>query len=330
MNFVIVTTINDLNENIIKFTKIDNFKTIIIGDVKSSVYEYNNLIFLSFKEQLNLDFLSINNTPENHHSRKNIGYLYAINNDANIIYESDDDTYLNSTDFLKNLKFENNRNISSIGSNTLNIYNFFTRKNIWHRGFDLTKINDNLIYNEDNLSNNIGVWQGLINGDTDVDAIYRLTNKDIEVIFDDNIKLSLNKGTFSPFNTQNTLWRKECFILLYLPVTVNFRFTDILRGYVAQKIMWEYNYLLGFHSPDTFQIRNKHDYFKDFLDEIFMYVNIPKIIKILNEIKLTGECMANDLYLIYEKLYNENIVNKSELISVKNWIEDYNNINNKK
>ena len=329
MNHVIITTINPLNDNIKQFTKIDNFRTIIIGDVKSSVYEYENLIFLSIEDQMHLEYESIKTIPKNHYSRKNIGYLYAIDNNSDIIYESDDDTFIQNVDYIKNIKFNSNKNISSIDSNTINIYKFFTEKNIWHRGFDLTKINDELKYTEDDKFSNIGVWQGLINGDTDVDAIYRLTNKDINIKFEDNIELSLNKGTYSPFNTQNTLWRKECFPLLYLPISVNFRFTDILRGYVAQRIMWEYQYLLGVHSPDVFQIRNHHNYFKDFLDEISMYIAIPKLMDILNNIKLTGKSMTEDLYLIYKGLYDENIVMIDELSSVKNWIKDYEKLNNR-
>ena len=39
--------------------------------------------------------------------------------------------------------------------------------------------------------------------------------------------------TYSPFNSQNTLWRKELLPLAYLPSKVTFRYTDILRGMIA-------------------------------------------------------------------------------------------------
>ena len=61
----------------------------------------------------------------------------------------------------------------------------------------------------------------------------------------------LGTGTMSPFNTQNTLIRKELFALLYLPTYVTFRFTDILRGLVAQPIMWAAGYALGFTAGES-------------------------------------------------------------------------------
>jgi len=323
MNNIVITTINPLNDNIKQFTKVPNFKTIIVGDDKSTIYHYKDLIFLSLDDQLDLKYRSISTTPENHYSRKNIGYLYAMVNGAEVIYESDDDTFINNDNFLKDFKFECNNKINS-SSSIINIYKLFTKENIWHRGFDITKINENIDYKEERYSSSIGVWQGLINRDTDVDAIYRLTNKKVDIKFDEGKEISLNMGLYSPFNTQNTLWRKECFPLMYLPMSVNFRFTDILRGYVAQRIMWEYGYNLGFHSPDTYQIRNKHDYLKDFKDEMSMYLIVPRLIDILNNVKLSGISMTTDLCLVYHKLFDEDIVSKYELLSIKNWVMDLN------
>ena len=51
---------------------------------------------------------------------------------------------------------------------------------------------------------------------------------------------------------------------MYLPAFVSFRFTDILRGYVAQRIMWDYGLRLGFLPPNVFQKRNEHDLMADF------------------------------------------------------------------
>ena len=105
---------------------------------------------------------------------------------------------------------------------------------------------------------------------------------------------------------------------------MDFRFTDILRGYITQRIMWEFNYQLGFHSPNTYQIRNEHDYFKDFLGEISMYQNVPKLIRILNNIDLQGESIQNCLLKIYDLLYVNEIVKENELKNLHNWIKDFN------
>ena len=46
--------------------------------------------------------------------------------------------------------------------------------------------------------------------------------------------MSLGKA-YSPFNSQNTIWFKEIFPLLYLPVSCSMRATDIIRGLVARE-----------------------------------------------------------------------------------------------
>ena len=40
---------------------------------------------------------------------------------------------------------------------------------------------------------------------------------------------------------------------MYLPTFVTFRFTDILRSYVAQPIMWNAGYRLGFTNATVTQ-----------------------------------------------------------------------------
>ena len=50
-----------------------------------------------------------------------------------------------------------------------------------------------------------------------------------------------------------------------------------------------------------------------------MYTSVLNIINnIFDNIKLNGD--KNDLYIIYEKLYENNIVKELELILVKEWL----------
>ena len=54
-----------------------------------------------------------------------------------------------------------------------------------------------------------------------------------------------------------------------LPPGANcFRFTDILRGLVAQPILAAYGYQGGFTGATVVQKNNPHDYMKDFVSEI--------------------------------------------------------------
>ena len=115
----------------------------------------------------------------------------------------------------------------------------------------------------------------------DVDAIYRLINEKINIKFKNIFFVSLGRA-YSPFDSQNTIWIKEIFPVLYLPVSCSMRATDIIRGLVAMKILQNDNKKALFYGTTVFQKRNEHNLFKDFEDEIPIYLNSKKIIEVLN------------------------------------------------
>ena len=87
---------------------------------------------------------------------------------------------------------------------------------------------------QEKVKNLTFLQQGVCEGNPDVDAIYRLTNKKINIKFKDGVKINTNKSLVTT-NSQNTIWFKEVFPLMYLPVTCTMRCTDIWRGLVTQK-----------------------------------------------------------------------------------------------
>ena len=104
----------------------------------------------------------------------------------------------------------------------LNPFAHFGQPTIWPRGFQIDQIS-NTIYNDYILAEKPTsiIQQGVVNGDPDVDAIFRLTksrkNKRFDIKFDDSspsVKIPMFK--FTPFNSQNTLFHYESFWALYL------------------------------------------------------------------------------------------------------------------
>lgn len=322
--YIVITTINKENEAINKFSAMDGWKLILVGDRKGPKEVKNkNIIFLDIEEQYKLGFDYPKNSIENHYSRKNIGYIYAIKNGATIIAESDDDNIPYSNwgtehEFIK----QNLKTFSDI--KFFNVYKEFTKEHIWPRGLPLEFINSKNNPKQNKLNCEIGVWQHLADGNPDVDAIYRLT-KNKEINFENNEKIGLEKNVYSAFNSQNTFWNPKAFVLMYLPHTVTFRFTDILRSYIAQRLLWEENLLLGFGPATVKQERNIHDLMKDFKDEIPMYTESVNIINILDDLELKG-ALSDKLLQTYEQLASENIVKKEEIYSVKSWVDDLNNL----
>lgn len=325
--FIIITTINPKTEAITKFSQIlKDWHIILVGDKKSKkIKNEKNIKFLTIEEQENLGFETIKYAPYNHYARKNIGYLYAMSMGADVIYDTDDDN-IPYVDW-KFPEFKINSKLESSKNKYINIYNYFTSEKIWPRGYPIDEINKTSTI-KTSLSKNIkiGVWQGLADKEPDVDAIYRLIiNKKIK--FDKKPPIVLSKKTYCPFNSQNTLWNKEFFVYMYLPSYVNFRFTDILRGYVAQRLLWEDNYYLGFTKATVYQKRNKHNIMEDFKDEVNYYTNIKDIVDIINNNKFNSKDRFKNLKSIYCNLLFKKYVLKKELKILNAWIIDIKKIN---
>jgi hypothetical protein len=91
----IITTINKPNYIMKLYAKMCKDRQIdfyIIGDQKSPKKFYlKNSNYYSIKKQKKLDFVYASKCIKNSYSRKNIGYLIAIKNSADVIIESDDD-----------------------------------------------------------------------------------------------------------------------------------------------------------------------------------------------------------------------------------------------
>ena len=319
-NFIVITTINEKSEAIIRYESFNDYSIVLIGDKKSKTIDScASLRFIGLDEQMDLGYEYAKHCPLNHYARKNIGYLYAISNDAEIIFDTDDDNY--PLDNWSAPEFFSGNKVDESGL-YLNIYKYFTDKKVWPRGLPLACVNSANANKTVNTSEvEIGVWQGLANGDPDVDAIYRLVDNE-EVIFDNNSSMYLPSGQYCPFNSQNTFWNSKFFILMYLPATTSFRFTDILRGYVAQRLLWEEGCFLGFTEATVHQDRNEHDYMKDFSDEVEMYLQVEKVTELLNTIELKGS-LADKLRQVYRSLCDNGIIADQELNLLDLWLDDY-------
>lgn len=321
-NAIVITSIYGPTEAVLKFSKLKEYQVIIVADKKTPLnWQCNSVTFISIDSQKEIDFNLVKIMPFNHYSRKMLGYLVAINNNVDVIIDTDDDNIPKSNWSFPD--FKNYYDCISPNMGFINVYQLYTKNKIWPRGLPLNLINKdfNLENNINNEYSNVGIWQGLADGDPDVDAIYRLTNDEPTYFLERN-PVVLGKGTLSPFNSQNTIFRKELFPLLYLPTTVTFRFTDILRSLVAQPIMWLYGYQLGFISATVDQKRNPHDYMKDFTSEIPMYQYSEKVIELVDKSISVNNKIGTNLFNAYKALLDERIVKVYELETLEAWLKD--------
>jgi hypothetical protein len=283
---------------------------------------------LSLQDQID-DFQNLT-LPENIYARKMFGYLYAIRKGATLIAESDDDNV--PYDFwgkYDDIFKQNGRTkISSPSYTWINIYSFFSKVSpLWPRGFPLdlvlSKNPNNSIDSE--FESNIGVIQQLADGDPDVDAIYRLT-KNEPVIFERGKNGIVLQGRgICPINSQNTFFRQDVFALMYLPVYVNFRVTDILRGYVISVVC---NYIgidIAYDGATVFQERNEHDFLNDFESEMPLYTDIKKLPALLEGLihethEESDAPITAIIRTVYKGLLRHGWIKSEELVTLNQWL----------
>lgn len=320
--YIVITTVFKPTVSIKKFSKLNDCIVVVVGDEKTPKgWSCDGVKYYSTEDQKILDFKILEYLPYNHYCRKMVGYLISAKEGAEYIIDTDDDNIPKEgwafPEFLgRYSKLEN-------GLGFINVYQLFTEKKIWPRGLPLSLILEQFNLKEKQTLSDckIGIWQGLADEDPDVDAIYRLTSNE-PCFFNTDNPIVLGEGTISPFNSQNTMFEKELFPLLYLPAFVTFRFTDILRSLVAQPIMWLYNFNLGFTNATVVQKRNPHDNFKDFISEIPMYLNSEEIIKIVSQNISKSNTISENLFSAYEGLSRAAIVDKKELVLLAAWLKD--------
>ena len=310
---LIITSIASPNEVLkahAQGAKANNIDFIVIGDTKSpATFELDGCRFLSIEDQEALEFRLAKILPKKHYARKNLGYLLAKNHD--VIIETDEG-------YLHRLAISEFNN-----SGWVNVYSFFSKENIWPRGFPLHHLPNK---NEPkSIIQNVScpIQQGLADENPDVDAVYRMTLK-LPIKFDQHNSLALGKNAWSPFNSQNTTWFREAFPLLYLPSYCSFRMTDIWRSFIAQRIAWTCDWPVLYHNSTVWQERNDHSLIKDFEDEIPGYLNNETICKKLEDLDLaSGERnILVNLIRCYEMMTENNYIGKEEMKLVEAFCED--------
>jgi len=297
---------------------------ILIGDTKSpEVFDIPHCDYWSVSRQLTLNSKLAPITPTRHYSRKNLGYLIAMERGTTELVETDDDNFPREAFWYEKTRTVKAHDIQNQG--WLNVYKHFSDAFIWPRGLPLERLQDKLEPLDSFPIKDIDcpIQQGLADENPDVDAVYRLTYP-LPIDFKKGMNVALGKNTWCPFNSQNTYWYIDAFPLLYLPSYCSFRMTDIWRSFVAQRIAWENGWSILFHESTVWQERNEHNLLRDFEDEIPGYLNNAKIAHELGllELKPGKENLLANLVICYDTLCDKGFVGMEEKQLVRAWAED--------
>lgn len=315
----VITSINPPTDAMVSWSGVS--RLLVVPDRKTPDRAYAD----SGIELLSSDWNSaMPSLPENHYSRKNLGYLRAMELEPRFLIDTDDDTWPASGQLA--LGDYDGQKAVEIAGDRQPFMNVFGRRlgtshwPIWPRGLPLDAIHEPVIERptEASFIDRLGIVQHLIDGDTDVDAIRRLVFGASEVAFPRTGVLEVAQiGSFFPTNSQLTCFFPIAFPLLYLPSTVSFRFTDILRGVVAKRVLDQVGGAYALADPAGYQIRNVHDYFVDFLSELTVFTGVRDAWDALGTLRCADA--LGGLIAAYDLLIESGLVQPIEGQLVREW-----------
>ena len=293
---------NKYTENINSFQ--NNFSLVNNSDFAGNDVKVENISF---------DYFKINDLKNTH----DISHFTFDQRNNNLFLKYSDDLTKNTNENLISGIFRKEKLCSVTGF--VNLYKIYTDSNIWPRGIPPNHQSIDLVPELIDTKSDMEcvVIQGLVNNDPDVDAYYRININNNSFNFEKNqsYDVVLDKYSVCPFNTQNTFWKDTTmFYAMYLPVSVTFRYTDILRGFVALYQLWKNNKTIKFTFPTAIQERNIHDLNKDYESEVSMYNTAELVIELLNNNK---DATIQEVYNILEK---HDIVDKTEIDVLTEWL----------
>jgi Protein of unknown function, DUF288. len=310
----------------------DGPKFIVVGDSKSpEQFDLPGCDFYSVERQRSLPFGYAKICHQRSYTRKNIGYLIALAGGAQFLVETDDDNYPRQDFWGERDPFVTGDIPSE--KDWVNVYRYFSDSNIYPRGFPIELVGSQ----ERTAHSRVGrqtlycpIQQGLADGNPDVDAIYRMIFP-LPLNFRRDNPLILERGQWSPFNSQNTTTFAPAYPLLYLPTFCSFRMTDIWRSFVAQRVAWACDWNVSFHYPTVYQERNEHNLLGDFADEVSGYLNNAKIAAALDALDLAqgADHLEENMKLCYLELIRMGLVHSDEITLLDAWFADIHAIQEK-
>jgi len=340
---LVLTTINiphlliDYAKNFLKYGHQKDVEILVIGDLKtpeevnSLIEQIQNLgvkayyIDIPAQEKWLKRFPALSEIiPYNSDNRRNLGYLMAAEQGADIIVVIDDDNYVDSNqDFFKahsivgqTLDFQ----VVSAENGWFNICSMLKvepNRTIYPRGFPYSKRwkEGRITYQKAN--GRIVINEGLWFGDPDIDSITRLT-EDVKVTGVIKERQILDQGTYSPINTQNTAFHRDILPCAYFIIMGEDirglkidRYGDIWFGLFAKKVIDQMKEYISFGKPFSIHRRNPHNLFKDLREELWAIILTDTIVEFLESTHLKSRNYSDCYYELAEQLERFASNNKS-------------------
>ena len=265
---IVTTTINGVTEAIALYDKMEEWTLIVAGDLKTPQnYSLNRGIYLSPKNQEDIDKDLSELIGWNCIQRRNYALLYAFQSGAEYVCMVDDDNIP-----LRN--WGDNFYLSSVGK----FRNYETSEacfdpvgatnypHLWHRGFPLELIPNRNYEHAREISMQPGIQANFWNGDPDIDAVCRMEHRP-NCLFNHDV-FPFTSNAIAPFNSQNTFISRGVMQEYFLYPHIG-RMDDIWASFYVQAL----GHKVVFAEPTVFQARNPHNLIEDMKREYLGYEN---------------------------------------------------------
>ena len=327
-NHIVFTTIHkpyvllDLQKNLEKYNHIDDTICWVVGDFKtpeacadicrevSDLGMETNYLDISKQDEWGKRFPELYHCiPYNNETRRNIGYLHALENGCERLISIDDDNFPTDEDFIgghlnTGRLWENGVIYEQSGFHNICEYlEIQPDRLIFPRGFpfELRGIKNNSSIISAPANAKVGVTAGLWLKEPDIDATTWLNGNVESTSYHGKPHHMLSQNTWSPINTQNTSIVREL-IPAFLCIPMGYpvpggkieRYGDIWGGYFLQAIMANTPYHVCFGRPIVEHRRNLHNYLDDIRHEFWGMVLTDWMISQLREEFMPTSCSILD------------------------------------
>jgi hypothetical protein len=234
--------------------------------------------------------------------RRNVGYLRAQEEGAEIIVALDDDNFVTDDDYLGAHLVAGRTVEMPVLSHASGWWNVCERlrcdpvRKFYHRGYPKSaqtwKAGG---FTAETKKVRVAVNAGLWLKNPDVDATTNI-EEPINVVAMDDVAGSkaaaLAAGTWCPFNSQNTSFHISTLPAMYLVVMLDFyrgyrvgRLDDIWMAYFVRAIADQLGESVVYGPPLVVQDRNPHNFTHDLSEELGGYLLTEKLVRYLREFK---------------------------------------------
>ncbi len=271
MKIIVTTTINPPTKALIKYSKLKDWKLIVVGDLKTPHKEFlklKNIVYLSPKDQEKISKPISDLIGWNCIQRRNLGFMLSYKMGAEIVATVDDDNIPHKNwgkDIFVNKEIE--VRLFSEKNKFFDPLSVTEHKLLWHRGFPVQLLKKRNPKYLGMKKIKCLVQANLWDGDPDIDAICRISYAPI-VKFKKFKPFSTNKLT--PFNSQNTFISSKI-LKYYMMFTDVGRMDDIWGSYYLQQKLSNLSPFIVFSNSNVTQKRNAHNLITDLKNEIIGY-----------------------------------------------------------